>query len=393
MAGTRVVVMQFRKKPKAVVLNLFMSVLGGGERSALVHTMALDRLGYDAELITTDDAPDTDRMAAAFGGEFKDVRIVRMPHDAIMPALHGRSIDLFVNHTFGSFVRNCGRMGIYVQMFPAEPVRRSTSPYLVAALETYHRMSCVSSFSRDYTLRNLDFPPERISVLNPPLDAVFSKMATRWAWRCPPKKRQFVNVGRFNPSLHNKNQLILIEAFLDARSRFRELEDWSFLLIGHVNRDVESQQYFAQCAELAGRTGGAVRLEADASLDRVVESLGESFGYVHGAGAFIQEAEHPEMCEHFGIAIAEAMACGCVPLIYHAGGIFDVFTPGRGGLSYHTYRELVDGFATLASVYGTTVGRRMQRFNVAAVGRLSERRFIRNVGRVCREIRDQFRLH
>jgi glycosyltransferase involved in cell wall biosynthesis len=138
--------------------------------------------------------------------------------------------------------------------------------------------------------------------------------------------------------------------------------------------------------ELAASEPGAVRIETAVPSGRLIELLRESYGYVHGAGAFVKESESPEKCEHFGLAIAEAMACGCIPLVFHGGGIFDVLKIGSGGLSYLTFAGLVAGFNRLADLYGTEEGRRKQQWNRNAARELSQDGFTRKLGRILKEV-------
>jgi glycosyltransferase involved in cell wall biosynthesis len=108
--------------------------------------------------------------------------------------------------------------------------------------------------------------------------------------------------------------------------------------------------------------------------------LDESFGYVHATGAFIPEPDQPERCEHFGLSVLEAMARGCIPLVYARGGILEVLAPGRSGLVYRSARELVEGFRAMALLRGTAEGRRLQRRARRAAARISHRRFHRAFG-------------
>lgn len=374
-------------KKTAVVLNYYLYVLGGGERSSLAYAKALMDIGYDTRLLAAEHPTlSRERVVQIFGDEFAGVPIETVPAENMWNVLKEKPIDLFVNHSHMSLFPNVGNMGLYVQMFPGRPIRQTTEPQVVADLQTYQRMICISTFVRKCTNEYWDYPPERCPILTPPLGRAASRTALRFTWLMPRKKKQFLNVGRFNPALHNKNQHILIDAFLDARARCAALKDWRLVLAGNVNTEESSQQYYNQCLQLAARDPAAIRLETGVSSTRLFDLMRESYGYVHGAGAFVKESENPEKCEHFGIAIAESMACSCVPLIYRAGGIFDVLADGKGGLSYRTYEELVEGYARVADLYRSPVGFCMRRRNLHATRRLSQRIFTRQLRRILEEL-------
>ena len=49
---------------------------------------------------------------------------------------------------------------------------------------------------------------------------------------------------------------------------------------------------------------------------------------------------HPMPDEHFGIAIIEAMAAGCLPVVHASGGPLEIVENGRYGLTYRDAREI-----------------------------------------------------
>jgi glycosyltransferase involved in cell wall biosynthesis len=49
---------------------------------------------------------------------------------------------------------------------------------------------------------------------------------------------------------------------------------------------------------------------------------------------------HPMPSEHFGIAIIEAMATGCLPVVHASGGPLEIVDNGRYGLTYRDAREI-----------------------------------------------------
>lgn len=365
----------------ALVFNNNMGVLGGGERSTLTYAYALQKLGFTVEVITRNDVPDSSTIARVFGAEFAGIAVRQVKDTDIYAHAKSLSPAVFVNHNFNDMHRNAATVGIYSQMFPMRRISTQYSPGEHEKLLSYHMVLSNSSFTKSYTDELWEFPREHSHVVHPPIGEHFSRLAGELLINAPQKKRQFVNVGRFNPGMHNKNQLILIERFLAARKRFAELADWSLVLIGNANTDPASRAYFSECEAQAGASNGSVRILPDATNQQLSDALLESYGYVHGTGAFLGPREAPSRCEHFGLSIIEAMAHGCIPLVYARGGIFDVLIPGDMGIPYATPEGLEEGFVEIASTWNSEAGNAMQRLNLAAarnqrldtfVARLSE---------------------
>jgi glycosyltransferase involved in cell wall biosynthesis len=350
----------------AVVYDDYLRTMGGGERSALAYAAALAKLDFSVEIVSTQPLPCRSDIVQIFGSEFADIEMTRMLTDDVYSYLKRAELRVFVNHTFMDFTKNPAKIGIYAQMFPVSRINMREERQKACHLQSYNLMLCNSSFTKTYTTGLWEFPKEKVHVLHPPIgqkhvDAAKSRGAIH-----KKKRKQFVNIGRFNPGTHNKNQKIIIEAFLDARSRFPDLKDWSLTLIGNANQDEESHKYLESCKELAATKTGAVEIQNNIPEEQLIERLKESFGYVHATGAFHLPGENPFKCEHLGLSIIEAMAYGAIPIVYARGGIFDILEPGSMGIPYITYEGLVEGFRDVATLYGSAEAITMQSKNMAA---------------------------
>lgn len=380
------------RKCRAVVLNDNLHILGGGERSSLAYARALADLGFETQVLTTQALPDPARVRRLFGDDFADIPLRPVPPEDPIGFLRQMDIHLFVNHSFMSVIPNPGRLGFYAVMFPIETLRKPERTNEVFNLNTYHRMVCNSTYTLRYTRERWEYWPHRFEVLHPPVGREAAGAAREPAGPLlAGKKRRFAHVGRFNPGLHNKNQDLLIETFAEARTRFPALRGWSLAMAGNVNDDPGSRAYFERCAGLARGAEGAVTLLPGASDGDLFRLLRESFGYVHGTGAFLAPDERPELCEHFGISIVEGMACGCVPLVYRLGGVFDVLRVPERGIAYATREELIDGYARIASLYDTRAARRIQQGNRDAARQVTQDAFTRKLKGILRDCLREFR--
>jgi glycosyltransferase involved in cell wall biosynthesis len=353
------------RRRRAIVYNNNLSELGGGERSTLAYAKALQQLGYAAEVLSTRPVPSPQVLAERFGAEFSAVPIHLVPIDAADDYLRARDVAVFVNHTFMSFLPNAAPLGIYSQMFPLQTLRLPEHAREVRALQTYQLLLCNSAFTQTHTRERWPDATCRLEVLRPPIGCDAVERARRAAADPPRKVKQFVHVGRFNPILHNKNQVLIIEHFLQARAQYPILHDWRLLLIGGLGPSPAARQYYAQCEALTTKAAGVVTLRPNLAEADLRRELDASFAYVHATGAFLPSPQAPEACEHFGLSIIEAMAHGCLALAYGRGGVWEIAADGPGFHGFGTAAALIEGYAQIASLYGSREAVQLARANAA----------------------------
>lgn len=363
----------------AVVYDDYLATLGGGERSALAYALALKNLGFTVEILSRNPLPSKARIGEVFGQELAEIAMRRIPASDIFSYLSSAELAVFVNHTFMSFAKNPAKLGIYSQMFPVSAIAARTHPRETAALKTYDLMLCNSTFTKGYTVGLWDYPKERCFVLHPPIGSEHIDAAKSYRAKFPEKKKQFINVGRFNPGTHNKNQKIVIASFLEAKGRpdaiGKSLETWQLHIVGNSNADESSETYLRDCLQMAEASGGSVRIHQNLDIGSLKTLLADSFAYVHATGAFTPPGVDPFKCEHLGLSIIEAMANGCIPLVYARGGIFDIFTPGEMGVPYITQEGLVEGFGEIAGMFGTAAATEIQGKCLVAASEQSQQHF------------------
>lgn len=127
------------------------------------------------------------------------------------------------------------------------------------------------------------------------------------------KQKIILHVGRFFSHQHAKRQDVLIEMFKDLRN-YDAARSWQLVLIGVV----EDQAYANALVKSA--RGHQITFLHDISRIELVKWYQRASIYWHATGYDQDEVTHPEKMEHFGIATAEAMAAGCVPIVINKGG-------------------------------------------------------------------------
>ena len=106
----------------------------------------------------------------------------------------------------------------------------------------------------------------------------------------------------------------------------------------------------------------------------------------HAAGFGESERQTPERFEHFGMAVAELMIAGAVPVVFDGGGLREIVEPGRSGYRWRSLEELADYTLALARN-----GRRRAKMAAAAqrrAARWSLANYERRILDLAREVMD-----
>ncbi|KKR87223.1 MAG: Glycosyl transferase family 2 [Candidatus Curtissbacteria bacterium GW2011_GWA1_41_11] len=139
------------------------------------------------------------------------------------------------------------------------------------------------------------------------------------------KEKLIISVGRFNPL---KKQDVLIEAFKKMHER-----DFRLVLAGGLlpaDRD-----YFSS---LKNKAAKGVELVPNIPFKELQSLYGKAMVYWHAAGFGESDPTH---MEHFGITTVEAMAAGCIPVVFNGGGQSEIIEEEKSGFLWNTPDELI----------------------------------------------------
>lgn len=143
------------------------------------------------------------------------------------------------------------------------------------------------------------------------------------------KRPWIVAVGRFTGGGRSKRQVEMIELF-----RITGLAGWELHLVGTA----QDPEYVSRATEAA--RGLPVVFHLDASRAELEEVCGAASIVWHFTGAGEDPEEAPERMEHFGIATAEAMSAGAVPVVVARGGQPEIV--GDAGVLWETFEECAE---------------------------------------------------
>jgi glycosyltransferase involved in cell wall biosynthesis len=317
--------------------NPFLPALGGGEKYFLAILEEAVRLpGAEVELYASE-APDPaawERLNIAVpAGAFA---AVEADHEEVIA--RSRDLDLLVAFTNDVPPRSHARRSVAMVQFPVVArerpgarlraaagglVGRRRAP---AALRSYDLFLVNSEFTRGWTSRRLGV---EAVVLAPPVDPPRPAAPARGAER----GREILAVGRFFRGEHDKRQDVLISAFRQLHAL-----DWELHLVGGADERPQTRARLAELRELASDL--PVHFHVNAPGAALAERHARASLFWHAAGYGVDPTRSPECLEHFGIATAEAMLSGAVPLVFPGGGQAEVVQDGVTGRHWRTPAEL-----------------------------------------------------
>ncbi|GAC1385297.1 MAG: hypothetical protein NVS4B8_25080 [Herpetosiphon sp.] len=195
------------------------------------------------------------------------------------------------------------------------------------AIDGYSLLLANSHFTQEWVQRRWNRASE---VLYPPIVEMVGT---------PLRERVILSVGRFFAGGHAKQHGTLIEAFrrFSADPAFG---DWRLVLVGGLDAErSEDVAYFKSMEQQA--EGLAVELYPNLEQPELEHWYGVARLYWHAAGFGVDQEREPQAVEHFGIAVAQALAAGAVPVVYRAGGPAEIVRPGKDGEHWETIDQLV----------------------------------------------------
>jgi len=188
-------------------------------------------------------------------------------------------------------------------------------------LSYIHHIVCNSNFTKRVIDKEYSLKSE---VLYPPININPEKTK---------KQNIILSVGRFTDTLHNKRQDVLVSSFKNLVDE--GLKDWRLVLIGSSK---EGKTMIEDLKALA--KGYPIEILTDVRHTTLEDAYTVAKIFWHAAGFGVDQEKHPKQVEHFGIATAEAMAAGCIPIVINKGGQPEIVEDGKNGYLWGTTDEL-----------------------------------------------------
>lgn len=188
---------------------------------------------------------------------------------------------------------------------------------------TYQRCIVNSEFTRGWMKRYWGLDAQ---VVFPPL---------RDGFRPAVKEPLVLAVGAFSNSQHKKHQ-VLIDAF--KRLVVRGVAGWRLVLAGASGLSDDDRRYVERLRQSAA--GLPIEIRTDVPGRELKDLLQRASLLWHAMGYGVDAKREPRRLEHFGMVATEAMAAGCVPVVFNGGGLPEIVTHGLDGFLWTTPAEL-----------------------------------------------------
>ncbi len=146
------------------------------------------------------------------------------------------------------------------------------------------------------------------------------------------KENIILSVGRFTNYFQAKKQEVLVDAFKGILKKF---PDWKLVCVGGL---LPSDEVFFEILKKKAITPQII-LIPNGSYNILQNYYEKASIYWHAAGL---GETNPTLQEHFGISTVEAMAHGCVPVVYNGGGQKEIVDDGKTGYLWNTPDELIE---------------------------------------------------
>jgi glycosyltransferase involved in cell wall biosynthesis len=323
------------KRKKVALYDPYLDTLGGGERHILSVMQVLEReRSYEPSVFWHQDlgADIASRLGLRFEKlTFRSSLFTSAGTSLVDRMLALREFDIFLYVTDGSYFFSGARDNVVFSMVPRRDLYPSS---LVSKLKTAnYRFVCNSDFTRHH----LATWGIHADVLYPYLAQPFIDRATAPTPATRKKQNTILTVGRFFDHLHSKRQDIAIEAFRELR-KIPSFKGSRLVLAGSA---LPSDMPFVE--KLRGMIGDDpdIELALNIPFEDLLTRYDDAKYYWHFAGYGIDEEAHPEQTEHLGITPLEAMAAGCIPFCYAAGGPREIIRPGTTGFLFAEIPELL----------------------------------------------------
>ena len=321
----------------------FLDTLGGGEKYFLTIVEGAARISGAELTVFSPRRPDVSAWERLNVHVDADAFTWAAAREEVITE-QSRDLDLLVTMSDDIPVLNHARRAVAMVQFPFcprdSPIYRARALLASAlgrararpALDSYDLFLCNSEFTRGYIARRLGVDA---MILAPPVDPPTIPAL--------PKTNSILAIGRFHQGRqhHDKHQEVLIRAFTELQASFSGSLGWELHLVGAADDTPSTRRWLEQLFALG--QGADVHFHVNAEAAELAELLATSSLFWHATGYGEQTRRHPERLEHFGIATAEAMLCGAVPLVVPAGGQPEIVTDNVNGRHWSTVPELVAG--------------------------------------------------
>ncbi|HMW63747.1 glycosyltransferase [Accumulibacter sp.] len=322
-------------RKRVCIYNDYWNSCGGGEAHALEFARYFMDKGIELTLASKSSI-DVARLSMLFNIDLQTVLLFTKPDFCSADTQH---FDLFINSTYQSTLVSRAPYSMFIVSFPS---RKSSKAFRSSYFFAFN-----SDFTRDWSSR---FWGETNGAVIEPVVREIGMAADLSA-----KRNLILNVGRFSNRGHAKNQHVIARAFIAALEA-NPAANWHLVLAGTLDQtsrvDVE---YFGKLLETSA--GYPISLVEGAEKRDIAALYAQAKVYVHAAGLGVDSEERPELSEHFGMTVAEAIHAACYVIVHNSGNPPFMVQKHGFGSTYQSEGELTRMLAEMIGKNDLTVDR------------------------------------
>jgi len=219
-----------------------------------------------------------------------------------------------------------------------------------------------SNFIRDFMIHQWGLEHSTSQVIHPPIADTFFNSVPRTT------ANNIVSIGRFEPIKQQKAQIELfnrIHRFLPENCRL--------VIVG--SKRTELSDRFERMVD-----PNRIHIKYGLSESELYKEYASADVFWSTTGLNSTDPYQENNQESFGLAIAEAMAMGCVPVAVNAGGVSEIIRQGRDGYLVNSLDEM--GYATIRLLFDRDIWQRLNTSALTRAGRFSNKVFCDQVERL-----------
>lgn len=317
------------KNSKTAIISPYLNTLGGGERYILTIAEILSK--NSNVVIFWNDASLVTECKNKLGIDLSETTFINRQNNSLSLIRTLSSFDNLFYMTDGSLFIAPSHNNFLIIQSPLHIPKKTLVNKV--KLNSFKQVICYSRFVRDIIKNKTGLEAK---IIAPPI------LTNRF--KPNKKENMIISVGRFFPWLHSKKQDVLVDSFRQLY-KISSFKKWKLVLIGSV--DTGAQDYYK---EVVKKTHGLpVEIITNAPFSKLIDYFGRSKIYWHATGYGEDLNRYPERAEHFGITTIEAMAAGCIPIVFKAGGQKEIVAHGVNGFLWKTTADLLEKTIEVAS--------------------------------------------
>ena len=317
---------------KVGIYDPFLDTLGGGEKYILSILEVFAEQGFEINIFWDKNLNKEikDRFAFRFIDTSKYLPNIFKKNSSPLTTFQTlRSYDYFFYVTDGSYFFSGAKKNFIYAMIPDKKLYNQN---LINRFKLNNYQFITHSI---FTQKWLNKFGIKSTVIMPYLNNKLIKQNINLS----KKEKIILSVGRFFSHLHSKRQDLIIRAFKDLKNKSKKFANYKLILVGGLKK--EDQEYFNYLKKLAENDSSMI-FKPNVGLNELYKLYELSNYFWHFTGYGVDEENHPEQVEHFGITPLEAMASGCLTFCYSAGGPKELITDGKNGFLFSNTDELID---------------------------------------------------